>query len=358
MSIIAWLRKTLATAAGAPHPRPGTGSGKNGLSYTAPEMVRNLLTLGNLFRARGDIDRAVRLRENLLGAAADDPSLLAEIHFELGRDYRKAGLVDRALLAYKEARKLGFAEPAVSGELAHLFAGSGDFAAAARESAELGLHRAEAYFLVRQAEENASLGKDLTAQHLLRSAALAFPASPEACLGLVSLRLAAGQTEKAIRHIASCFGDSDDSTRLILLEGLHSLVKSPLSQNTPDAAPAALAKGISELVATHDSDVIVCYYAGLFCRAAKDESRAEQWFTKALVLDPDFWAARLAILTIAAERESLPPLLARQIAFFTEQGARSRRFFCPPCGIRRDTVFSFCPRCRAWHTVAFRKRLT
>lgn len=354
MSILAWLRKTLATAVGAPPPHPGTGSGKNGLTHAAPEMARDLLTLGNLFRARGDLDRAVRLRGNLIGAAADDPSLLAEIHFELGRDYRKAGLMDRALLAYKEARKLGFSEPAVSGELAHLFADSGDFAAAARESAELGLHRAEAYFLVRQAEESASLGKDLTAQRLLRSAALAFPASPEACLGLVSLRLAAGRIEKALKHIASCFSNSDDSTRLILMEGLHSLVKSPPAQNTP----AALANGISEIIATYDSDVVVCYYAGLFCRAAKDESKAEQWFTKALVLDPDFWAARLAILTMAAERESLPPLLAGQIAFFTEQGVRSRRFFCPPCGIRRDTVFSFCPRCRAWHTVAFRKRLT
>ena len=59
-------------------------------------------------------------------------------------------------------------------------------------------------------------------------------------------------------------------------------------------------------------------------------------------------------LALIADRDPLPPLLGQQIAFFTQKAAESKRFFCRPCGMRRNSIFSFCPRCRAWHSVSFR----
>lgn len=55
-----------------------------------------LLTLGKLYRKRGENDRAIHLHQQLL----ESPDLPAEqrdsMRFELARDFRKAGLVDRA----------------------------------------------------------------------------------------------------------------------------------------------------------------------------------------------------------------------------------------------------------------------
>lgn len=54
------------------------------------------LTLGNLFRSRGEVDRAIRIHQSLLESASLDyeQRLLAIQH--LGRDYMTAGLYDRA----------------------------------------------------------------------------------------------------------------------------------------------------------------------------------------------------------------------------------------------------------------------
>lgn len=61
-----------------------------------PETAELHFALGNLFRRRGETERAIRVHQNLL-ARADLP-LEHQVHaqFELGQDYLKAGLLDRA----------------------------------------------------------------------------------------------------------------------------------------------------------------------------------------------------------------------------------------------------------------------
>jgi lipopolysaccharide biosynthesis regulator YciM len=61
-----------------------------------PETVELHFALGNLFRRRGEIERAIRVHQNLL--ARPDLPLEYQIHsqYELGQDYLKAGLLDRA----------------------------------------------------------------------------------------------------------------------------------------------------------------------------------------------------------------------------------------------------------------------
>ena len=61
-----------------------------------PETADLHFALGNLFRRRGEIERAIRVHQNLL--ARPDMPLEQQQHaqYELGMDYLKAGLLDRA----------------------------------------------------------------------------------------------------------------------------------------------------------------------------------------------------------------------------------------------------------------------
>ena len=255
-----------------------------------------------------------------------------------------------------------------------LFADSGDFPAAAAYAAKLGNIPAQAFFLVRTAEEEASGGRDNAAAQLLDKAVSLFPGSPEARLARASMFLFGGKGEKALEEVVAGFSGFAAGTgagsgvgsgtgaaasgRLLLLEGLYARVTGSSAPNIAPAALRVLVAGLHAFIGAGKPDVTACYYCGLFLQAVQEDAPAEQWFTKALVLDPDFWAARLALLVLAAAREDLPPLLAEQIVFFKAVGTRSKRFVCPPCGLRRDTVFSQCPRCRSWHSAAFRLRLT
>jgi lipopolysaccharide biosynthesis regulator YciM len=67
------------------------------------ETVETHLTLGNLFRRRGEADRAVRIHQNLIARPSLAPEQRAAALVELGRDYLAAGLLDRAETLFTEA---------------------------------------------------------------------------------------------------------------------------------------------------------------------------------------------------------------------------------------------------------------
>jgi lipopolysaccharide assembly protein B len=70
-----------------------------------PETIELHFALGSLFRRRGEYDRAIRMHQNLLerpGLGADQKlTALAE----LGQDYLKAGILDRAEEAFRKLEK-------------------------------------------------------------------------------------------------------------------------------------------------------------------------------------------------------------------------------------------------------------
>ncbi|UMR33175.1 lipopolysaccharide assembly protein LapB [Massilia sp. MB5] len=66
-----------------------------------PETVELHFALGNLFRRRGETERAIRVHQNLLSRPDLPAEERAHAEYELGQDYLKAGLLDRAEETYK-----------------------------------------------------------------------------------------------------------------------------------------------------------------------------------------------------------------------------------------------------------------
>ena len=77
-----------------------------------PETIELHFALGSLFRRRGEYDRAIRMHQNLL----ERPGLAAEQKVialaELGQDYLKAGILDRAEEVFKKLEKSAQSGPA------------------------------------------------------------------------------------------------------------------------------------------------------------------------------------------------------------------------------------------------------
>jgi lipopolysaccharide biosynthesis regulator YciM len=65
------------------------------------DTVETHLALGNLFRRRGEVDRAIRLHQNLIARPNLTKALAGDGQLELARDYFAAGLLDRAEDAYQ-----------------------------------------------------------------------------------------------------------------------------------------------------------------------------------------------------------------------------------------------------------------
>jgi len=60
------------------------------------DTVETHLALGNLFRRRGEVDRAIRVHQNLISRPALSAEQKTAALLELGEDYMRAGLLDRA----------------------------------------------------------------------------------------------------------------------------------------------------------------------------------------------------------------------------------------------------------------------
>jgi lipopolysaccharide biosynthesis regulator YciM len=66
------------------------------------ETVETHLALGNLFRRRGEVDRAIRIHQNLIARPSLDREQRANALLELGMDYMRSGLLDRAEALFLE----------------------------------------------------------------------------------------------------------------------------------------------------------------------------------------------------------------------------------------------------------------
>jgi len=70
------------------------------------DTVETHLALGNLFRRRGEVDRAIRIHQNLIARPSLDRDKRAYALLELAKDYMRAGLLDRAESLFLEVVEL------------------------------------------------------------------------------------------------------------------------------------------------------------------------------------------------------------------------------------------------------------
>src|SRR3954470_24721219 len=68
------------------------------------ETIELHFALGNLFRRRGETERAIRMHRNLLERGDLDEAQRLQAMHELGQDYLKAGLLDRAEESFARLR--------------------------------------------------------------------------------------------------------------------------------------------------------------------------------------------------------------------------------------------------------------
>ena len=73
-----------------------------GIKELDQEMADTQLALGNLFRRRGEFDRAIKIHQHLVDRSDAQSSAYGDALLELANDYTASGLLDWAEKAYKE----------------------------------------------------------------------------------------------------------------------------------------------------------------------------------------------------------------------------------------------------------------
>jgi lipopolysaccharide biosynthesis regulator YciM len=169
-----------------------------------PETIELHFALGSLFRRRGEYDRAIRMHQNLLerGDLAEDQRVIALA--ELGQDYLKAGILDRAEEVFKKLEKSPHYANAAAAARVHLleiYEQEKDWNRAIGMTKEVGADPRELaqYYCELAASEAGQSRPDAARKHL-EAALEANRKCVRASLQLGDLEKSAGKVERAIEE--------------------------------------------------------------------------------------------------------------------------------------------------------------
>jgi len=85
------------------------------------ETIETHLALGNLFRRRGEVDRAIRIHQNLIARPNLNQDQRALALLELSMDYMRSGLLDRAEGLFKQLIEMGVYSTQASRQLLAIY---------------------------------------------------------------------------------------------------------------------------------------------------------------------------------------------------------------------------------------------
>ena len=169
------------------------------------DTVETHLALGNLFRHRGEVDRAIRIHQNLIAR----PSLNREQRdmalLELGMDYMRSGLLDRAEGLFQELVKSGSYPRNAHKQLLEIYQQERDWQRAIDTAENLqsvtgtSLSAQVAQFHCEQAEEAIHAGKISDASQSIRKALRMDPDCVRASLIEGKLAQKEGRHRQAIK---------------------------------------------------------------------------------------------------------------------------------------------------------------
>lgn len=314
------------------------------------ETVETHLALGNLFRRQGEVDRALRVHQNLVAR----PNLQAvhrnHARFELAQDYQRAGVLDHAEDLYRELVDQGmFLDRALHG-LVSIYEAERDWQQAIEVTRRLESVRGHAMrpviaqYYCELADDARAAGDTETALKHLKSARSEFRECVRASLLRGEIEEATGNREaaiKAYRQVAKhdpdfatevleplerCFSARDD------LQGYRAFLEDLIRDYEGVAPQIAIARllqrqGDYDAAITHLSDYL---------------QRQPNWIGFYHLLDLTWSDSRTGLSgPLDSLRESLSNIIARQPLYH-----------CGHCGFSGRYLHWQCPSCQQWNTIA------
>ena len=308
------------------------------------------LTLGNLFRSRGEVDRAIRIHQSLMESASltYDQRLLAVQ--QLGRDYMAAGLYDRAEDMFKQlVDETDFRLGALQ-QLLQIYQATSDWQSAievAERLVKLGKekHRGEiANFWCELALQQMAANDLDKAMALLRKGAAADRNSARVSIMMGRVWMEKGDYAKAVESLERVI----DQDKELVGETLEMLQTCYQQLGKTDEWEVFLRRCVEE-----NAGATAELMLAQILEQREGVEVAQNYVTRQLERHPTMRVFHKLMdyhLNEAEEgraKESLG-VLRNMVG---EQVRSKPRYRCQKCGFTAHTLYWHCPSCRSWATI-------
>ena len=314
-----------------------------------PDTSELHFALGNLFRRRGEYERAVRVHDHLLSRGDLSLADRQRAQHALALDYLKAGLLDRAEDALLKLEGTPFEAQARLALLAN-YERSRDWPQAAliahklTDAGQGDFQGRLSHYLCEQAAACVACQQPQQAQALLQEAIATAPGAARARIDQARLFAAQGKVDEAYATLEQALDAAPLATPLIA--GLLAEF-APACHRVSESLD--LLKGQYQNVPSLDVlDAIVALEA----TQAGPVPTARDWYVRHLEHEPSLVAAAKWIAGEKLEHEQFHPQVQRALDHAVKPLLRYR---CAACGFEAKQHFWQCPGCQAWDSYPSRR---
>jgi lipopolysaccharide assembly protein B len=306
-----------------------------------PDTSELHFALGNLFRRRGEYERAVRIHEHLLSRGDLSRAERHRAQHALALDFLKAGLLDRAEEALRKLEGSAFEGQALLALLA-LYERTRDWPQAAEIARKLEAS-GQGDFSGRQAHylcEQAGNAPPQQAERLLRQAMEVAPAAARPGIDLGALQRRAGDSQAAFKTLARLARSAPAAIPL---------VAKPLTEAA--IACGQQAQALEILHGSYELSPSLDVLEGIVA-LEPDAVVARNWYVKHLEREPSLVAASKWLAGEKLEHEEFHTKVQSALDHAVKPLTRYR---CAACGFEAKQHFWQCPGCQAWDSYPARR---
>ncbi|HVE11632.1 MAG TPA: lipopolysaccharide assembly protein LapB [Paraburkholderia sp.] len=317
-----------------------------------PETIELHFALGNLFRRRGETDRAIRVHQNLLSRTDLPVNERDHALYELGQDFLKAGLLDRAEETFRMLQSGDYALGAQRAlltiyEIEKDWLKSIDTAQKLETMGAEPLGREIAQFHCELAQEALQQKKPQEARRQLDLALHANPQNVRATILFGDVDAAGGMYDKAIEHWRRV--EEQNAAYLPLVA--EKVMKAHEALGRQEDGADLLTQWVDRYPSNDLLDVGYQYVAALRGPdAAHALARAQMQKSPNLA-----GMTRLLEAQQATAEEPRRSELELMRTLIRQRTKNLPRYTCQNCGFRARLFYWQCPGCSGWETYAPRR---
>lgn len=306
------------------------------------------LALGNMFRRRGEVDRAIRVHQSLIDQDALSEGLRSDAYFELARDYDTAGLLGRSEKLFRKTIERQHNVGRAYRSLLSIYEREKDWKKAIEFAAEY----------ARNSGENL----DTLVSHYYCE--------------LADISVREGKPVQAEEQLAKALDASSECVRANVMWGEISLGKHDyqtaidkfelVEKQRPELMPEIISPLFEALEASGNQQALAAYVERIKSRlnaysvikvtrdmieAQSGREEADQFFKDQIVKRPSLkglrdWARGQLAKSPVSEREKIAAMCDMLDTVVDDKPS----YQCSNCGFRGQSLYWRCPSCGHWDT--------